>query len=230
MDPNTLFLLVIGGAAAWAVFQRFRRPRATAAPDLDRRGAPSAHRGAVEQGSAPPEIPSWLGAAPRRTSVAQVRLSALARLDNVAIVGPKGSGKTTILRTLAGLRRGELVAFDPDNSPGKWPAITFGGGSRFEQIAFAFTRLDSAMRARSEDLDAGRVADEAFPLRTLVSDESMLSARSSKRASAAIKTSLTSAPCCFAVLCVGANIAIVCCAQPIMTRYWHSVCQMAPLI
>ena len=59
-----------------------------------------------------------------------VRLEEIANLDNLWVVGPKGSGKTTVLRRLLELRRGKHWALDPHATPGKWPSCTVVGGGR----------------------------------------------------------------------------------------------------
>lgn len=105
------------------------------------------------------------------TQVPTIKLSELVRADNIAIVGNKGAGKTTLLRTIAEARNGERIAFDPHNSPGKWPFRVVGGGSKFLDIAHAFEVLNKAMVERSEALDKGEVNEGDFPRRTVVSDE-----------------------------------------------------------
>ena len=124
-------------------------------------------------------------------SVPTVRLSTLTDFDNVFVIGEKGSGKTTVMRTLAALlvqkrrqvRDGrqrpplvgtvadEIVIFDPHNAPGKWPGITIGGGSNFAAIGRAFSALHASMRERSREMNRGDREEGAYPGRVLASDE-----------------------------------------------------------
>lgn len=109
-------------------------------------------------------------AAPRP---ALLRLEDIADLDNLWVVGPKGSGKTTVLRSLLRLRRGAHVALDPHNTPGKWPCKVVGGGRRYEQIAGAIEAQVVEMGRRYTEMDAGRLTEAwcAANRRTLVGDE-----------------------------------------------------------
>ncbi len=103
--------------------------------------------------------------------IPMIPLSSIAQADNIAIIGPKGSAKTTILRSITAVRNGARIVLDPHNFPGKWPGQVVGGGMKYLDIATAFQRLHSKMVTRAEQLDAGQVAEGAFPRRTIVSDE-----------------------------------------------------------
>lgn len=101
MDPNTLFLLIIGGASGYAALRRFWPGRATAAPDVDQRGALVAQRGAVEQSSAPDML-----------SLATVLAHLNDKRDDVPhffSIGGTGAGKSTFARIVLAPRvaRGE---------------------------------------------------------------------------------------------------------------------------
>ena len=113
---------------------------------------------------------AWLAAKPK--TAPRIRLSQIARADNLAVVGQKGSGKTTLLLTLMANRSGAHVVVDPHNFPGKWPnAEVIGGGRKYDAIRNALTNLDGAMNERFGQLDCGEVAEGQFPRRTLVTDE-----------------------------------------------------------
>lgn len=113
---------------------------------------------------------SWLASAP--LAVPSIKLSELARADNVLVVGPKGSGKTTVLRTLLDARAdAERIALDPHSSPGKWPCITIGGGLAWGDIQRAMQRMQTDMQTRFEQLARGEVREGQFPRRSYVGDE-----------------------------------------------------------
>jgi len=93
---------------------------------------------------------------------------------NVLVAGPKGSGKTTVLRTLL-VRRApiiaECVAIDPHNSPGKWPCAVVGGGLDWPTVDSALRTMSAAMQQRFVMLNDGSVKEGQFPLRVYVGDE-----------------------------------------------------------
>lgn len=104
--------------------------------------------------------------------IRMVPLSVIAQAENIAIIGPKGSGKTTMLLTLMALRSGEHISLDPHDWPGKWPCQTVGRGRKYETISIAMRRLDAAMSTRFEEMIGdGEGQNGAFPPRTVVSDE-----------------------------------------------------------
>jgi energy-coupling factor transporter ATP-binding protein EcfA2 len=101
-----------------------------------------------------------------------VRLSTIAAADNVLIVGPKGSGKTTILRTIVHLRASEAcIALDPHAHPSKWPCTTVGHGRNYPAIDAALRKLNAVMDARFKQLGSGAVQEGKHPRRSLVGDE-----------------------------------------------------------
>ncbi|MEI8165512.1 MAG: hypothetical protein WCG26_04000 [Chloroflexales bacterium] len=103
-----------------------------------------------------------------------VRLEAIADRDNLWVVGPKGSGKTTVLRRLLELRRGKHWALDPHATPGKWPGCTVvGGGRDFAVIDVQLDRFIDWMDGRYKSMDDGSVTEAqcAASRRTLVGDE-----------------------------------------------------------
>jgi hypothetical protein len=113
---------------------------------------------------------AWLaGGQPQMQSI---KLSTLADADNVLIVGPKGSGKTTVLRTLLSVRGdAQAIALDPHASPGKWPCMCIGGGLRWDDISAALRRMQRDMQSRFEELSSGATPEGSFPRRSYVGDE-----------------------------------------------------------
>lgn len=106
--------------------------------------------------------------------LAQVRLSDIADLDNIWVVGPKNSGKTTVLRKLVAMRHGAHVALDPHNTPGKWPrCAVVGGGRNYAAIGGTLAKAITKMDARYKAMDAGEVTEEQCKAarQTLVGDE-----------------------------------------------------------
>ena len=109
-------------------------------------------------------------AAPRKAP--RIKLSDIAKADNIAVIGQKGSGKTTVLLTLMAIRDGEHIVVDPHNAPGKWPAAhVVGGGRDYGAIKNALLNLDAALNQRYGELNRGEVLEGQFPRRTLVTDE-----------------------------------------------------------
>ena len=103
-----------------------------------------------------------------------VWLEDIANLDNLWVVGPKNSGKTTVLRRLLELRRGTHWALDPHNTPGKWPSCTVvGGGMDFDAINLQLDKAYGWMRRRYQNMDKGSVTEAqcSAARRTLVGDE-----------------------------------------------------------
>lgn len=104
--------------------------------------------------------------------IQRIKLSTIAKSDNILIVGNKGTGKTTILRTLLSVREdAERIAIDPHDKPEKWGCKTVGGGRNYVQILHALQRIQDAMTARFEQMFKGEIEENAFPRRTLVGDE-----------------------------------------------------------
>ncbi|MEI7646573.1 MAG: hypothetical protein WCJ55_20060, partial [Chloroflexales bacterium] len=88
--------------------------------------------------------------------------------------GPKGSGKTTVLRRLLELRRGKHWAIDPHATPGKWPSCTMvGGGRNFAAIDLQLDKFITWMDGRYKNMDNGSVTESqcSAARRTLVGDE-----------------------------------------------------------
>ena len=155
------------------------------------RAAVAARRGEVIEGVLVPDAPAALtsraGAfawparagwdeadAPPDIGLPVVRLEDIANLDNLWVVGPKNSGKTTVLRRLLELRRGTHWALDPHNTPGKWPSCTVvGGGMDFDAINLQLDKAYGWMRRRYQNMDKGTVTEAqcSAARRTLVGDE-----------------------------------------------------------
>jgi hypothetical protein len=103
-----------------------------------------------------------------------VTLEQIANLDNLWVVGPKGSGKTTVLKRLLQLRRGEHLALDPHATPGKWPgAQTIGGGRDFMAIRRSLAGQVAIMDRRYKAMAAGEATEAQCKAarRTVVGDE-----------------------------------------------------------
>lgn len=115
-----------------------------------------------------PTQPAWGNASP---ALQTIKLSTLVDAQNILVCGPKGSGKTTVLRTLVAKRKGEIIALDPHNSPGKWSGITIGGGLEWSAIDAAMQKMQRDMQQRFKELNAGHLKEGEFPLRSYVGDE-----------------------------------------------------------
>lgn len=103
-----------------------------------------------------------------------VRVEDIANLDNLWVVGPKNSGKTTLLRRLIALRRGKHWALDPHATPGKWPNCTVvGGGLEFDEIDRQLHHFLTWMRQRYKAQATGEVSEAQCKAarRTMVGDE-----------------------------------------------------------
>lgn len=114
-------------------------------------------------------------AAPRALAGATT-IEEIADLDNIWVVGPKGSGKTTVLRRLLQLRRGQHIALDPHATPGKWGrAKIIGGGREYDAIRRALLGAVGVMDKRYKAQAAGEITEEECKAarRTLVGDEWM---------------------------------------------------------
>jgi hypothetical protein len=96
---------------------------------------------------------------------------AIARSDNILIVGGKGSGKTTLLHALLALRAGDHLVFDPHNYPGKWQHQVVGGGGEYEEIRQYLDEASRELKRRQQQLNEGIVTEGQFPHLTLVADE-----------------------------------------------------------
>lgn len=128
----------------------------------------------VVEVEAPPALSDedWLAdIAPDRAP--RIAFSAIIHADNLAFIGPKGSGKTTALLTAAKYRSGEAVALDPHATPGKWPCPTVGNGRDFDRIRLALIKLHSVMNARFRSLGDGTQTEAYWQARrqTMISDE-----------------------------------------------------------
>lgn len=109
---------------------------------------------------------------PVAPQVQSIKLSTVAQEQNVLVTGPKGSGKTTILRTILGQRLdSECIAIDPHNEPGKWLCRVVGGGLAWQDIANALRAMETGMTSRFTDLNNGVCRSGEFPQRTFVADE-----------------------------------------------------------
>ena len=101
-----------------------------------------------------------------------LRLSHIARVDNVLVAGPKGSGKTTILRTILTTRTNEeMIAIDPHASPGKWPCKVIGAGLNWGAIGRGLEKMRIDMGYRFRQLARGEIKEGQFPRRSYVGDE-----------------------------------------------------------
>jgi hypothetical protein len=103
-----------------------------------------------------------------------VRIEDIANLDNLWVVGPKNSGKTTTVQALIRMRRGQHIALDPHGTPGKWPGCEMvGAGRDFAAIDQQINRFISWMDKRYKRMGVGELTEEQCKAarRTMVGDE-----------------------------------------------------------
>lgn len=99
-------------------------------------------------------------------------LSSLVDLDNIWVVGPKGSGKTTVLSYLLSQRSGRVIALDPHGYPGKWgPVEVVGSGREYPEIEHVVRTTVDLIDQRAKQLARGEVSEGDFPRETLLGDE-----------------------------------------------------------
>lgn len=98
-----------------------------------------------------------------------ISIDALARSDNLLIVGNRGSGKTTLLQAIVARRTARCYVLDPHNHPGKWPSRVIGGGRDFGAIYAALQQSERELTNRARQLNAD--ARARFAPFTLASDE-----------------------------------------------------------
>lgn len=99
MDPNTLFLLIIGGASGVAILRRMFRPRTAATPELEQFGAGSTRSGGSDKPAATLGMRDWLKYVNYQPD----------RVPHLAVIGPSGAGKTTLATAVLADRPGRLV-------------------------------------------------------------------------------------------------------------------------
>jgi len=99
-------------------------------------------------------------------------LRSLIDLDNIWVVGPKGSGKTTVLLYITQHRSGGLRAIDPHGYPGKWGrAEIIGAGREYGKIESSVRDLVKLIDSRAKELARGRAFEGGFSRETLFGDE-----------------------------------------------------------
>lgn len=100
--------------------------------------------------------------APQREALPTIELPKIATALNVAIIGPKDSGKTTTMRALLALRPGYVEALDPHSEPGKWPCAVVGGGLNFDAVLARLITAESTMRGRYQASHRGEQSQESY--------------------------------------------------------------------
>jgi hypothetical protein len=160
MDPNTLFLLIIGGASGYAALRRFWPGRATSAPDLERLGAPVAHRGAAEQSSAPIGMHDWLTYVNYQPD----------RVPHLAIIGPSGAGKTTLATAVLADRPGRIVVITAKEGDhwGGLPYIGIDEDATYTTAQRALAQLLGEVKGRLVDVKHKRMTADYL---TIVIDD-----------------------------------------------------------
>lgn len=85
-------------------------------------------------------------------------LDAIAPLDNLLIVGGKGSGKTSLMQWLESKRQdsGRTVILDSHAQPAQWQGKVIGQGRQYENIKNAMIRLLGTLDQRYEKFSAGQ--------------------------------------------------------------------------
>jgi hypothetical protein len=101
-------------------------------------------------------------------------LPAIAALENVLIVGGKGTGKTTLMQWLAAIRAelGRVLIFDSHAHPAKWPAgHVVGKGRDYQTIWSGMLQLVDLLDRRYKDFAAGAKHTGEFGTITNMIDE-----------------------------------------------------------
>lgn len=138
-------------------------------PVVDPGSRPAAQRPAAVV--SPPPVPAG---AERRMPLAQWLDLVQNRLDDAPhtmIVGPTGTGKTTLVKALCASRRGDLLFVSP--KPNAWPGLAYptidddGGYTAIEQ---AMQQVLTELQRRLAAMKRGATAD-TFPMLTIVVDE-----------------------------------------------------------
>jgi hypothetical protein len=106
-------------------------------------------------------------------SLTAITLAELAAVDNILIVGNRGTGKTTLLHAIISARRQQVFVFDPHNAPNKWPAasLVLGGARNFRKITVQLTSALRRLQSRAEQLERGEQREGTFTPFTIAADE-----------------------------------------------------------
>lgn len=116
-------------------------------------------------------LPAGEGAAADLAAAsARPLLDYLQDLERGLVVGPPGSGKTTILQHIIDTRPGDVVVIDPHDDQHTWPetAQVVGGGQDYPAIESALAQMADLVRDRYQQRSAGQAQ---FPPVILILDE-----------------------------------------------------------
>lgn len=92
----------------------------------------------------------------------------------VLVFGAKGTGKTTLLKSLVNSRPGDVVIVDPHNEPGKWGENrVYGAGRDFIEAEKIILGIGSELDKRYKQMAKGEVKEGDFYPLWLIIDEGM---------------------------------------------------------
>lgn len=109
-----------------------------------------------------PQAPQTAPQAQAAASIGNISLREVRNALNILIVGPKGSGKTTLMSTLISQRVGYIAALDPHNEPNKWLCEAIGGGENFGAIHQRLLAVYELMKERYGASDRGERSQASY--------------------------------------------------------------------
>jgi hypothetical protein len=100
-------------------------------------------------------------------------LGAVAEIECLLIVGPRGAGKTSIHQHLIARRTGMVLVFDPHDDTKTWPAHAqvIGGGQRWDEIGRGLLAVAAEIDERYKFRSTGADVSERYQETTVLIDE-----------------------------------------------------------
>lgn len=98
-------------------------------------------------------------------------LEILRDMERGLVVGPPGSGKTTVMQHIVDQRPGDIIVIDPHDDQSTWPAAAqvVGGGQDYRAIESTLAQVADLIRGRYRQRSTGEISE--FSPVTLVLDE-----------------------------------------------------------